>query len=304
MNSAPVKTACVTGATGLVGSWIVRLLSKRGWHVRVLTRNAHAATAMAEVYYGGLNDMSLLERFVSGADAVFHCAAELQDESLMYQTNVEGTGNLIAAAAGKGVSYFCHLSSVGVMGPSVSGLVDEDAHCLPVGPYETSKLEAENLVRESGICDRVVILRPTNVMDASRPGILALSEGGIRNALLLFYKGAERAHLVHAGDVAAAALYFLDHSFHGTECYIVSQGETSPSIGEICGDLRGLTGKAKGLGLHLPWWLAYWIRTAIRGASLKGTVVFSSRRLLESGFEFAFDLHAMLADYVENRVRR
>ncbi len=304
MNSPSAKTACVTGATGLVGSWIVRLLSKRGWHIRVLTRNEHAATTLAEVYHGGLNDMLLLESFVSGADAIFHCAAELRDEGRMHQTNVEGTSNLLAAAADKGISYFCHLSSVGVMGPSVSGLVDESTNCSPVGPYETSKLEAEKLVRESGVCDRVIILRPTNVIDTSSPGILVLSEGGVRNALMLFYKGGERAHLVHAEDVASAALHFLDLSFYGTECYIVAQEEMPSTVSEVCSCLRELAGEAKVQSLHLPWRLAYWIRTSIKGSSLKGNVMFSSKRLLEKGFEFKFDLHAMLADYVENKVRQ
>lgn len=298
MSNSGARTAVVTGATGLVGSWIVRLLSEQGWHIRVLTRKTNASIDSAEIYQGGLDNVSLLESMVDGVDAVFHCAAELRNDELMYSTNVEGTSNLLMAMVDKGISYFCYLSSVGVMGPYVSGVVDENSRCFPVGNYEKSKFDAENLVRESSICNKVVILRPTNVVDASNPGVLSLLDGGMKNTIMLFFKGSENHHLVHAGDVANAAIHFFNKEFCGTECYIVSRDEKYSSLAEMCSSLRDNADKMMGLQFYLPWRAVHLVRKAIRGVSLKGDVVFSSNHLVENGFNFAFDLQDVLNEFV------
>ncbi len=296
--------ACVTGATGVVGSWILRLLAKRGWQVRALTRNRNTTIEGVEIFYGDLSDIPMLEKFVTGSDAVFHCAAELHDENLMYQTNVNGTGNLLAAMTNKGISYLCHLSSVGVMGPHVSGIVVENMRCSPVGPYEETKLAAERMVQESTVCDKTVILRPTNIVDGSSPGITSLSGGGMANLARLFLKGAEGAHLVHAVDVAGAAIYFFSQSFDGMKCYIVSMDEEPHTVGQVCISLRKQNGIGSGFRYYLPWQIAYWIRSTFRGASLKGDVIFSSKLLMDSGFKFTHGVDAVICDIACNGVHK
>lgn len=83
-------TACVTGACGMIGRRIVRKLLKRGCRVRGLTRCDYANPAV-KVFKAGLTDEPELEQFISGANAVFHCAAELKDASRMHEINVLGT---------------------------------------------------------------------------------------------------------------------------------------------------------------------------------------------------------------------
>ncbi len=300
MAEAITRVACVTGATGVVGRWIVQLLIEQGWQVRALTRNASAKIESTEIYPGDLNDVSLLEEFVTGANAIFHCAGELSNKKLMHQTNVEGTRNLLAAMAKKHISYLCHLSSVGVMGPYVSGVVDEDSQCSPVGPYEETKLTAEQLVRECNVCDKIIILRPTNVIDVSSPGILSLSKSGVANTAHLLLKGSEGAHLVHAMDVAGAAVYFLDQVFDGVRCYIVSMDEHPHTVGQVCSDLRKQKGMTEGSTLYFPWQVTFWLRSIFRGASLKGDVVFSSKRLLKNGYTYTYGIDDMLSNVADD----
>jgi len=288
--------ACVTGATGLVGGWMVRLLLKQGWHVRGVTRKANIPIQDVEVFSGDLKNIAFLQEVVEGADAIFHCAAELRDETLMHQTNVLGTKNLLTAMAGAEIRYFCHLSSVGVMGADLSGVVTEEMRCALVGAYEESKLEAERLVQDSGVCDKTVILRPTNVVDLLHPGVLGLSQGSLSDRIRILLKGAEHAHLVHAGDVAGAALYFLEKQVHGVQCYIVSIDEQPHTVGMACNALRKLSGKKSFPSIYLPWRIAYLIRTAFRGESVKGDIVFSSERIRKNGYKFTFDLNALLSD--------
>jgi len=226
--------ACVTGATGLVGGWMVRLLLKQGWHVRGVTRKANIPIQDVEVFSGDLKNIAFLQEVVEGADAIFHC--------------------------------------------------------------EESKLEAERLVQDSGVCDKTVILRPTNVVDLLHPGVLGLSQGSLSDRIRILLKGAEHAHLVHAGDVAGAALYFLEKQVHGVQCYIVSIDEQPHTVGMACNALRKLSGKKSFPSIYLPWRIAYLIRTAFRGESVKGDIVFSSERIRKNGYKFTFDLNALLSD--------
>jgi nucleoside-diphosphate-sugar epimerase len=88
---------CVTGATGMIGGQIVKSLLCRGYSVRVLTRSEYYHPRV-KIFRGGLEDIATVDRFIEGADSIFHCAAELLDKSKMWQTNVEGT-RLIAKLA-------------------------------------------------------------------------------------------------------------------------------------------------------------------------------------------------------------
>ncbi len=299
MDKTNEGVACVTGATGLVGGWIVHLLLKQGWHVRVLTRKKNVLLQYVDFFSGDLRNTSVLHKFIKGADAVFHCAAELRDETVMHQTNVEGTKNLLTAMAGGQIGYFCHLSSVGVMGPDLSGIVGEETRCVPVGLYEASKLEAERLVLNSGVCDKIVVLRPTNVVDSLHTGVLQLSRGSVLDRLRLFLKGAENAHLVHAGDVAGASLYYLQKQFHGVKSYIVSLDEQPHTVGWVCNALRKLDGNKSNFPIYLPWQVVCQIRKVFRGASLRGDVVFSSEKIRKTGYRFIYDLDALLLDVAE-----
>jgi nucleoside-diphosphate-sugar epimerase len=285
------KTACVTGASGMVGREIVQALLLQGWHVRVLTRKKDFPVDGVEVFSGELTDLGILLSFVEGADAVFHCAAELHDEARMHQTNVMGTQTILQAMAEQHVDGLCHLSSVGVMGPDVTGLVDEQADCHPFGTYEETKFAAERLVSESLACQKVSILRPTNVIDDTHPGILQLSlRQDWKSRLALLIKGGECAHLVHARDVAAAALHVMEHA----ECagvYIVGLDEDDRNTVAGLAGLAALyqSGKKRRYW-HLPAAASFWLRRLFKGRSLHGHTRFSSARLLADGFEFPLGL--------------
>ena len=199
--------ACVTGASGMVGSRIVRKLLQRDYRVRVLTRDKAFDIAGTEVFRGELGDEAKLSFFLRGARSVFHCAAELKDETRMWEVNARGTEVLLRIAAESGIRYFCHLSSVGVTGLTDNRLVDEKTACNPQNTYERSKFAAESVVG-NGIDDcSIIILRPTNVIDENQPGALTLPiRDNLRDRIMVFLKGGESAHIVHAEDVADAAI--------------------------------------------------------------------------------------------------
>jgi nucleoside-diphosphate-sugar epimerase len=272
--------AAVTGGTGFVGARIVARLVERGFDVKVLTRRLPAATATpAAPVRGDLGDRKSLDTLVGGVEYVFHCAAEIADEARMDATNVDGTRNIVGAANAAGVKVFCHLSSVGVIGPARARVIDEQAPCAPRNRYEKTKLEAERIVA-ADCAARTVILRPTNVVAADRPGVLAfLALRSLRDRLKLFLKGREVAHAVHVDDVAAAAVHLALGG--GSGCYIVS---TDDEPGGTYGEIRSAAG---GRGFpHCPVPLADLARRLLHGPSVAVESRYTSRRLLGTGYRF------------------
>ncbi|MDQ1330723.1 MAG: GlcNAc-P-P-Und epimerase, partial [Thermodesulfobacteriota bacterium] len=217
------KIACVTGASGMIGNRIVEQLIQNGYRVRALSRKSNYYLPDVEHYHGGVEDTNVLEKFVLGADAVFHCAAELYDETKMWKVNYEGTKRLVHTVNKSNAEYFCFLSSATVVGKTIERHIDEQTPCNPQTTYEKSKYEAEKYISKYLQCKKILILRPMYVVDDYRPGILDnIIKRSLRGRIMVFVKGGERAHIVHAKDVAKASIYFITKSFVSPSYYIVS----------------------------------------------------------------------------------
>lgn len=293
--------ACVTGASGMVGRRIVEKLLDRGYQIRVLTRRPYRSKSV-RVFMGSLGDNLLLDEFINGADMVFHCAAELNDESKMREVNVDGTKRIIELIEKHRVKYFCYLSSAGVVGRTSQICVDEATPCRPQSTYERTKLEAENLAgRKINGCN-TIILRPTNVVDGDHLGELHLaSSGSLLSRLKTIIKGGECAHIVHAEDVAAAALYFLDRPpLVSQQLFFVSQDDDQQNTVACLWSLhQALKIKSDPTLItshpHLPIWVPFILRSLMRQTGNRGNVRYSSTRLLSHGFRFTFRVRDIVA---------
>jgi dihydroflavonol-4-reductase len=108
-------TTFVTGATGYIGSAVVRQLLDKGKTVRCLVRETSSLKNLAgldvEPFYDDIRGMDSLSRALDGCDNVYHPAAVyanwLPDAGLMYQVNEEGTRNVLAACKTAGVKKSC-----------------------------------------------------------------------------------------------------------------------------------------------------------------------------------------------------
>ena len=113
----------VTGATGLVGNNVVRLLLDRGERVRVLTRATSDPRPLADLNVeralGDVRDVEAVERAVQGADRVIHAAAFVHigwtHLEMSRAINVAGTAN-VAASSRRAGARLVHVSSVDAMG--------------------------------------------------------------------------------------------------------------------------------------------------------------------------------------------
>lgn len=161
----------MTGATGFVGWHVARRLLEAGETVRVLVREPARLRELEEVQIvvGDLRNPDSLRRAVAGCSVVYHVAADYRlwarRPAELYQSNVEGTRNLLAAAAEEGVERVVYTSTVGCIGLPENGLGDERT---PVGledmtgHYKRSKFLAEQVALEFAARGLpVVIVNPT-----------------------------------------------------------------------------------------------------------------------------------------------
>ena len=127
-------------------------------------------TFAAERVVGDLRDLESLQKGMAGCEFVFHVAADYRLWSLngqeLYDSNVEGTRNILQAARDSGVRRVIYTSSVATMGFGNNGrLTDEKSPVTlsnMIGDYKRSKFMAEQLVIEAGRSGQnVVMVNPT-----------------------------------------------------------------------------------------------------------------------------------------------
>lgn len=152
-------TTLVTGASGFLGSHVARQLVSHGETVRVLMRPSSTNRAISdlslEYVTGDLRDPASLDRAVAGVQYIFHVAADYRlwarKSREIYDSNVSGTKNLLAAAkrAGSGLEKFVYTSTVATIAVDRSELPNERTQARldeMVGHYKRSKWVAEQEV--------------------------------------------------------------------------------------------------------------------------------------------------------------
>lgn len=256
-------TTLVTGATGFVGSAVVRSLLARGENVRVLTRptsdRANIKSLAVEVAIGDLCEPDTLVPAVEGCRTLYHVAADYRlwtpQPNLLYQANVDGSQNLIRAAVSAGVERIVYTSSVAVLGRNADGSpADEETPVTladMIGHYKRSKFLAEEAVRslitEEGA--PVVIVNPSTpigprdikptptgrmIVEAAAGRMPAYVDTGL--------------NLVHVDDVAEGHLLAHDRGRIG-ERYVL--GGEDMTLAAILGAIAAIVGR-RPPGIKLP----------------------------------------------------
>ncbi len=253
MTERPVL---VTGASGFLGWHVARVLLERGYQVRALVRPGSQVRELAvDTVTGDLRDAASLERAAAGCGLVFHVAADYRlwarDESELYQSNVEGTRNLLRAA--RGAERIVYTSTVGCVTPP-----DEAQPCgleQMTGAYKRSKYLAEQVALEAareGL--PVVIVNPTAPI-----GDHDVKPTPTGKIVLDFLKGDMPAfidtglNLVDVRDTAVGHLQAAERGRIG-ERYIL--GAENLTLAQILQLLAKITGR-KAPTIQIPYAVAY-----------------------------------------------
>lgn len=202
----------ITGASGFIGSALMRRHVDAGDSVRCLSRRPQAiACPGVHLFEGDLERPDdALARFSDGLDVLYHCAGEVVDVRRMHAVNVEGVRALLRAAAGR-IGRWVQLSSVGVYGPARSGVISEDNPLAPRGVYERTKADAEALIVEAARQRHLAsytVLRPSIVFGTGMPNQSIVQMMRMVQRRLFFYIGSKgaSANYVHVSNVADALL--------------------------------------------------------------------------------------------------
>jgi dihydroflavonol-4-reductase len=245
----------VTGATGFVGSAVVRALLAEGRRVRVLLRPASDRRNLAgldvEDSVGSLENFPSLVAAVAGVAVLYHVAADyrlwVRDPEAMFAANVDGTQRLMMAALEAGVERVVYTSSVATLGANATGVpADEGSPSTlqdMIGPYKRSKFLAEDavkrLVMERGLPAVIVNpstpIGPRDVKPTPTGRIIVEAASGRMPAFV-----DTGLNLVHVDDVAAGHLLAERHGRIG-ERYIL--GGDDMTLFDILTDIARMSGR-------------------------------------------------------------
>ncbi|MGH3030123.1 MAG: NAD-dependent epimerase/dehydratase family protein [Gaiellaceae bacterium] len=222
----------VSGASGFVGSHVARELGERGADVRAERVD--------------LLDPAGLERAVAGCEAVVHVAALYSFDArpeLIERVNVEGTRNLLEAAARQGVRRFVHTSTAGTCGPVPGRPATEDdtppSWELAV-PYKRTKLAAERLALDAG----AVVVNPTTPVGEGdrKPTPTGRMIAGVATGRIRGYVVTTGLNVVDVRDVARGHALALERGQPG-ERYLL--GGADLALEDLFAAVADLAGRPR-----------------------------------------------------------
>jgi nucleoside-diphosphate-sugar epimerase len=300
-----MKNVLVTGATGFIGSHLVKALLKNSdYKVYCLSRDIKKAGFLellgAVLIEGDISDRSIIDKLNGYCfDLVFHCAASVEDNSIkrLRKANVEGTINICEFSLQHNVKRFIYLSSVAVVSANEDVPLREDLPYAATNNYGISKIEAEKIVleyRNRGLPS--VILRPPIVYGEDEPHGMRKLFFLLKHRLLpLVNEGGSKFHLVYVENVVAAILYSIDNDEFLSGTYFVADKEVLTVRQVFSCFCRGLKVKTP---FSLPPVLEYLLlRLPVTGGKFKFFTkdrVYSNERIFKTGFLPPFEANDAL----------
>ena len=257
----------VTGATGFIGSHLVKRLIDDGHYVRCLVRETSNLTELkkltnTEFFWGDVTKKNSLKGVMEDIDVVYHLAALRGHDPPSKKAfrrfrlvNVEGTRNILDECIGKNINRFIYISSTAVMGVVKVEKIDENTNPDPYTPYQVSKYEAEKLVKKYmqsyGI--PAIIIRPSQIYGPGFKGdFLKMAKVINKHFFPKIGRGKNLSSALYIEDLIDALACLTDKGNIG-DTYIISS-ERSYTMDEIYETLKKEVGK-RCVYMYVPKWL-------------------------------------------------
>ena len=255
----------VTGATGLIGSFITHELIQQGYKVRILTRSSNNLTLIQdivselEIIEGDILDVYTLQKAFENIDSVIHTAALVsfnpKDSKQLMKTNVEGTANMVNLSLDFNIKKFIHIRSIAAIGStSTNSNLDETSKWNPDEPHSNyafskhkSELEVWRGIEEglpATIINPSVVLGPASYQKSSAKIFAQAIEKGI-------FTINSFVNVVDVRDVTTSVIKLLTSNIIG-ERFILNAGIISYT--DLISEIRKHNGLNKPK-YTVPLWL-------------------------------------------------
>jgi nucleoside-diphosphate-sugar epimerase len=244
----------ITGATGFVGSYLVRELCGPQNKLYCLTHQrtqSFFGSESIQWIQGDLLDKDSYKDVLKNTDCVFHLAGLLsaRRKELYTRINVDGTETLLEACkdVGASIKRFVHMSSIAVLGPNHDGnLLQETDPCTPQSEYGKSKYLAEKVALRYSQSFPVVILRPAFIYGRGDLRGLQFLKSLNNPVALLWISHIKTICLCHVTDIIQSCLLSIEKDIESGDIFIISNpgvctwGEVWETLEEIFHELFGL----------------------------------------------------------------
>jgi uncharacterized protein YbjT (DUF2867 family) len=192
----------LTGATGNVGSQVLRRLTARGERVRVLVRDQRrlgSERVRVHIALGDLSDPASFRNALRGVETVVHLAAAIRDQprASMEELNGVATLRLVRAAERARTKRFVFFSAIG-------------ASLHSRARFFRAKALAERAVEESDL--QTTVFSPSIVYSPDDPWVTLLRRLSLLPALPIAGPGRARYQPIWSGDVADCVIAELDRA--------------------------------------------------------------------------------------------
>lgn len=224
----------VTGATGFVGGALARLLRAQGHQVVALVRDPDRGHDLREqgvvLVTGDVTDAESLRRAVDGVDGLFHVAGWFKvgarDSAAGWRVNVDGTRNVLSAAAEAGTPRIVYTSTLAVNGDTAGRTVDETYRFggTHITAYDASKAAAHALVESSSL--PVVTVMPGGVYGPGDTGQIGALMAQVAAGRRVLVTDGPRMCQAHVADIARGHLLAMDAGEVG-QSYMLAGPEVS-----------------------------------------------------------------------------
>jgi nucleoside-diphosphate-sugar epimerase/predicted dehydrogenase len=309
-NGAPtpgdgLQSALVTGATGFIGTHLVRSLAERGVRVRALARDPEKGKRIlgpnVEVVIGDFADPEVIEGLAEGVDTIFHLASVMAGTPEEFQrVDLAGSRHLLDEAKRVGVRRFVYTSTLGVypFGDLRDGALVSDSTPVDeserIGPYSAAKIQVERMLMEATRQGEIegVVVRPGLVFGpGTTPYLTHLPHVGTKRGdrYIVYGDGEVPLALTYVGNVVDALILCATSPEASGETFLLVDDDV-PTQREFVHRLARLTGEPLQL-VAIPraavGLLGFGVESAFR---IRGKKPKTTRRLLVGkSHKFRFD---------------
>ncbi len=248
----------VTGATGFLGGALAHRLAQDGVQVKALARRPQKAgyiTGISNITIveGDITDSDRMKQVTQDCSIVFHVAAALGGKfEKQHHINVDGTRNIMLAAAEAKVERVVVVSSIAVYGYKYEGDITEDCEQRPGRSfYNTTKSQAETVVREIGAQCNIPysIVRPAMIYGPrSNAWTATLFKLAKLNPTPFIGDGHGNVHPIYVDDLVDLMILSATHPAAIGQAFNCSS-DPAPSWREFLGGYSRLAGHNRWLSI-------------------------------------------------------